>query len=396
MKTLKCLVIGGLSLVLFFCIFAYADTKNSVDISTVGMGARPIALGGAYAGLADDASAVFTNPGGIGLQSRTSFVSMSTQILTVVDYSVASVVYPTQYGVFGAGYIGVNSPAGDYSYIDKSGVTQEGGAMNYSQDMYVLSYGTDVSNIAGSLLGGFAQKTGFGANLKIETQGLSGGMRNAPEASGYSLDLGILSQINDQLSVGATLQNAMSSISWSTGDVERLDETLVLGTSYKVVNNVTLLGDVDFVSGQQAGLSGGVEWQAIQQLSLRAGFSQKDQSIDEDTTAVMTNYSVGLGLSLGDFRFDYSYVQDPNFDALSTNYFSICYTGVDTFTKKAEDKSADIKAPEIKGKDVSVSDNGDKTGKSDTYAAKDSGKGTILDQYMEMIDQQNGKVSQAQ
>src|SRR5271157_3852095 len=132
-------------LILIFSVFAYADDKTTIDITQVGMGARPIALG-AYTGLADDASAVFTNPGGIGLQDRLSFVSMSTQLLTTVNYQVASVVYPTQYGNFGVGYIGVSSPAGEHIYYDSTGTTVEGGAMNYYNNMYVLSYGTDISS----------------------------------------------------------------------------------------------------------------------------------------------------------------------------------------------------------------------------------------------------------
>jgi hypothetical protein len=72
---------------------------------------------------------------------------------------------------------------------------------------------------------------------------------------------------------------------------------------------------------------GGVEWQVIPLLSLRAGIDQKAASIAEDTTGTSTNYLLGIGLKLDGFRFDYAYRQDPNFAELSTHYFSICYTG---------------------------------------------------------------------
>ena len=194
-------------LILIFSVFAYADDKTTIDITQVGMGARPIALG-AYTGLADDASAVFTNPGGIGLQDRLSFVSMSTQLLTTVNYQVASVVYPTQYGNFGVGYIGVSSPAGEHIYYD---------ARNYGgrrfdvilNSMYVLSYGTDISSFVSDRFdhrwlrsqGRFrSQREDRHRRLIWQHQGRSFSFR-------LLVDLGLLCELNDSLRVGATLQN---------------------------------------------------------------------------------------------------------------------------------------------------------------------------------------------
>ena len=366
-----------LILILIFSVFAYAADKTTIDITQVGMGARPIALG-AYAGLADDASAVFTNPGGIGLQDRISFVSMSTQILTTVNYQVASVVYPTEYGNFGVGYINASSPAGENTYFAADGTTEvDGGSMSYSNSMYVLSYGTDISSFVADRfdLDGNGPKVGFGANAKIITEGLSGSIKDAPSASGYSIDLGLLCQLNDSLKVGATVQNLVSSVGWSTNLSENLQQSLKIGASYKPLNNLTLLMDADFNQNEQAGLAGGVEWNAIQMLDLRAGFSQKEQSIDEDTTAVDMNYTLGVGVTMGDFRFDYSYKYDTNFSQFDTQYFSICFLGDEP--SKQEKAKPTIANDDTQPKDepsVIVKDQSDNSDQS------------VLDQYSQMID----------
>jgi len=373
-------------LILIFSVFAFCADKTTLDITQVGMGARPIALG-AYTGLADDASAVFTNPGGIGLQDRISFVSMSTQILQTVDYQVASVVYPTEYGNFGVGYVNATTPAGMHTYFAADGTTEvDGGSMFYSNSMYILSYGTDISSFVADrfYIDGFNPKVGFGANAKFITEGLSGSIKNAPSASGYSVDLGLLADINDSLRVGATLQNAISSVGWSTNLSENLQQSLKVGASYKLLSNLTLLADADFNQNEQAGLSGGVEWNAVQMLSLRAGFAQREESIDDDTTAVNTNYTLGVGLTLGDFRFDYSYKYDANFTQFSSHYFSICFIG-DEPAKQEKAKENTVAKDDTQPKDEPSVVVKDQASNSDQ---------SILDQYTQMIDKDE-KVSAA-
>ncbi len=289
----------------------------SVDITEVGMGARPIALGGAYTGLADDASAIFTNPAGLARQNSLSFVSMSSQILNTVDYKLIGFSYPTQYGHLGIGYVGASTPAGSHIYY-VGGVTTEGGAMDYTNQMFILSYGKDIS-----------EQVGVGANVKFLSQGLSGSISNAPTASGMELDLGAMYAPTSRLTVGATLQNVAGSLDWSTGEKETLPRLFKLGCSYKAIENVLVALDTDFDldGGRDMVAHGGAEWQVIPLLALRAGIDQKAASIDEGTTGTSTNYLLGIGLTLDGFRFDYAYRQDPNFSELSTHYFSICYTG---------------------------------------------------------------------
>ena len=56
MKFVSCLLLA----VGLICSAAYA----ALDLTEIGVGARPLGMGKAYVGLADDASAIFFNPAG--------------------------------------------------------------------------------------------------------------------------------------------------------------------------------------------------------------------------------------------------------------------------------------------------------------------------------------------
>jgi len=309
-------------------IYSHAlAVDSSVDITSVGMGARPISLGGAYVGLADDASAMFTNPAGLAFQKKLSFVSMSTQLLTCVDYKLAGFSDPTDIGTFGIGYIGVNAPGGKYTYMN--GVTPViGDRMYYSNSMFILSYARDISDAVN------IKNVGVGASVKFLSQGLDSDMDESPFASGMNIDLGAIYSPSDRLSFGATIQNIYGgdkgeSIRWSTGQNEKLPQTLKAGCSYQVLDNVKLLLDMESNLSDQRNIvfHGGSEWQVIPLLALRIGFDQKEASTGEDKLDVLTSCTAGIGIEYSGFRFDYAYRQDTVFPEFSSHYFSLSFSG---------------------------------------------------------------------
>jgi len=325
------IIIVCLALILS-CHLPASALKNSIDLTEVGMGARPIGLGGAYIAIADDACAIFTNPAGLGLQNRISFVSMSTQLLLTVDYKLAAFSFPTQYGNFGIGYIGAASPAGDHTYYEGT-TTVEAGPINYSNQMLILSYATDISGSINNefvLEGWEVKNLAVGANLKFLSQGFEG-FSNAPTATGLEADLGVIYMPTDKFTVGAMLHNILrgsggESLTWSTGEKEEIPVYLGLGCSYKVIDNVLVAIDSD-LSSMNTVYRGGIEWQVIPLLALRAGIDQKNTSINDNETGISSAYSLGAGIMWSGFRFDYAYKQNPVFTEYSTHYFSLGYAG---------------------------------------------------------------------
>lgn len=336
MKSKKTLSVIILSLILLLGWTAFSFCmKMAPDISGVGIGARPMGLGGAFVGVADDASAIFKNPAGIAFINRLSLVSMSTQLLTSIDYRVIGATYPTEYGIFGVGFVGASMPAGNYTYMS-GGVTVEEGPILYENNLYILSWGVDISKGVGDAFfydEDAVKYMGFGANLKVLSEGFTGSMRNAPSASGFQLDLGLLYRSVDRVSVGAVLTNVWrennggAALSWTTGEQEKLPRLLKIGCSYYPISNLlcALDSDIDLGDYGNAVMHGGTEWWVIPNLAFRLGFDQKLSSIDDDATGILTNFTAGIGFKEAGLRFDYAFMQDMTFSALSTHYFSIGY-----------------------------------------------------------------------
>ena len=123
----------------------------------------------------------------------------------------------------------------------------------------------------------------------------------------------------------------------------------------------------------------------IPMLSLRAGFDQSVNSIDEDVTAVTTAYTLGMGMEYQGFRFDYAYKLNPEFSELSTHYFSMCYNGFEEPKAEKAEKNTIAEQPETKPE-----------GTTTVVAEQKSSGDDILDQYRQLIESNDKKVSQAQ
>ena len=153
-------LLGGLLIVV--CLQA-AATAEAIDLSAVGVGARPMGMGRAYTAIADDANAVFANPAGLGTQKNWGLTSMTTKLLDRVEYRMAAAVYPTQYGTIGVGYLSATTPAG-YLTTDQASLATAP-TISYGSSALVLSYGRDLSEVIKN--SGSLGKMSVGANFKM-------------------------------------------------------------------------------------------------------------------------------------------------------------------------------------------------------------------------------------
>ncbi len=78
---------------------------TSASFLEIGAGPRAIAMGGAFVAIANDASALYWNPGGISRVARNEFVFVHTQWLADVSYNFLGIVIPLAgIGTVGASY----------------------------------------------------------------------------------------------------------------------------------------------------------------------------------------------------------------------------------------------------------------------------------------------------
>lgn len=82
---------------------------TSASFLEIGVGARAIAMGGAFVANANDASALYWNPGGLGNLTRTEIIFVHTEWLADINYDFAGAVIPLgRIGTVGASITTLN------------------------------------------------------------------------------------------------------------------------------------------------------------------------------------------------------------------------------------------------------------------------------------------------
>jgi hypothetical protein len=284
--------------------------------------ARPLGLGGAFTGLADDASAVLYNPGG---QAWVKGVALTLKDL---GNNTGVMAFPT----------GNNSSLGlAIVNTNLSAVPVAGGTAASSSNVVLLAYGTKLNFLPYFSDKEIFQKLGFGFSVKGllgETLRRSG--QPDRSAVGWDMDLGVLYKGADWWSAGATLQNILPAgalgggqVVWDVGGTEGVPAALKLGGSARIIGD---LKSPVFVEGRELLIAGeldlsrsgallriGGEWGVDKTYYLRAGVMQQ-----EKPGSTVTSLNLGLGYRSGEWGADIVRSREPLRDEDQT-YFSILY-----------------------------------------------------------------------
>jgi len=331
MKTLtnKIKVVSLIAMVAL-AAFAGSAFAAAIDPAYTGIGARPLGMGKAYIGLAENAEAVFTNPAGLATAKTVKFTSMYTNLMGDVNYIVLGGVYPIKnYGAIGAGII--NTGVSGIPLTDSNNNSMGSGAWNNS--VLLLSYGTDLAR-----LGDAFKDVKVGASAKIYSQtGTGGSTVEAGNGSGTDMDLGILYTPN-WISVGLVGSNILPGMKVNQ---DSLTSTLKLGTRFAVIGSdkdkallisqqkekLNLLFDVETKPTQTGAPTvyhlGGEYWTG-ENLALRLGLNQ-----DASKNETVTNITAGIGYVKDGYAFDYAFQPVGGVADGATHYFSISYIGQD-------------------------------------------------------------------
>lgn len=295
----------------------------------LGAGARGAALGGAYAALATDITALYYNPGGLAQLARPGVIVTSNSYIADTRYSWAGVAFPMAGGVRAVGI-----SIGSFGFGDQPIYTitdPEGNGRTYSVRQTFIS-GTFAQN--------FSDRFSAGLSLKFISDRLG-----TAKASGVAVDFGT----NFHASVGArpirasfVIQNLGGNLKHDGSDLgvgvirepplgtvdvpqeeqaARLSTTawtlpvlFRVGVAMDLVSQgstrLTVLSEFSQPNNTKPGAGAGLEWAMTNlggrgfSLAARASYSiQPDNQTDDIVFGVPTQESAGSftadGLALG-------------------------------------------------------------------------------------------------
>ncbi len=212
--------------------------KYAGDFLAVGVGARPLALGGAFTSVVNDISAIYWNPAGLAQLSHAQMQVMhSERFAGIVNWDYIGAGIPLKggsavaLGIFRLGVDGIpltrlKDPTRDIGevYFDESG-------QRLQNVPYAYKY-VNPSDLAifGSYGVKWRDRLWIGVNAKLIRRSAE-----VSEAWGIGFDAGLLAQIKNNLRFGAMLRDATTTLlAWSGGHQELIVPRFQTGVSYPI------------------------------------------------------------------------------------------------------------------------------------------------------------------
>jgi hypothetical protein len=282
----KFIMMGLVGLISIWMVsFSYAAFKYE------GVGGRPLGMGGAFVGLADDINTLYYNPAGLSQVRQRVETYMYSQKLEVLKYH----------------YVGIAQRNIGFSFVSHNTGKELGGKnierqeLNMSESIFGISYGGNIIEIIPEL--------SLGASLKILSL-------NSPteSGSGFCFDIGALYRLAmyENISFGMVIRNINAEVL-----DEEIDEVLCVGAAYKLDSpKMTLVADIvtkkdyDKIDDTKYGYHLGVEYSPISLLAIRLGLADG-------------NIAWGIGLTQDKWQLDYAFGSIDTLDDFNNHYISV-------------------------------------------------------------------------
>ena len=262
-----------------------AETASYLDI---GVGARGLAMGGAYTALADDAHSVYWNPAGLARLEKREVAASHSELGNSTRHDFLVYAQPTSRAVLAAGLTYLNQgriagrdatgrPTGGYDASDAALAFAAG------RKLELVDVGVSVKYLRSHIASTEAQGLAVDAGLK----------RELPAGAG-------------KVVLGAALRNIGPGLKY---DDQRNDLPLraAFGAAYRFAAGHALA--VELQNGPRgAGSEGGAggEFKAHEGVFLRLGYTSKSSAVAGSGFDAARGLTLGLGLKKDGFSLDYA------------------------------------------------------------------------------------------
>lgn len=249
--------------IIIFALLSFRTAYSQFELLDVG--AKPIALGGAFTSLANNSNAVYYNPAGISqMQFREVSIFYSPAPFGLKELANGSINYvePTKFGAFGLS------------------------AKTYGFELYkeitaTLTYANN-----------YKKKIFYGANINLYNLKI----QNYGSATTFGIDIGGLAYLTDFLRWGFAAYNLNRP---SIGEQkDKLPQVYRTGLSVQLPqrNDVNFMLEVEKDTRYPASVKAGLEYTLYNMVDLRAGIGTEP-----------TKFSGGVGFYYSLFEIDYGF-----------------------------------------------------------------------------------------
>jgi len=294
-KGLRIILLSSVLTLLLAAPVSGEQYSNVASIFDLGMGARPLAMGGAFVGLADDGNALLHNPAGLAWAQGLSVLSSYEARTGTASYGNLSASLP-HFG-FGVHYFDF----GDVPETDEFGDVI--GTFGYRNYALIAAAGMKAVDLPFLTRMPLAENIGFGLKAKF----LKVSTLDPGNGTGFAIDLPFLFRsespsprvpIITSYGFGLVFENLIGlPIKYTSGHQENWQRKLIIGMSCGLLDQVILAMDVT----SKKSVRFGVEWTPIPALSLRTGLKNEGVWI----------WSLGIGMRFRNFVFDFAVVPNP-------------------------------------------------------------------------------------
>jgi Uncharacterised protein family (UPF0164) len=300
---------------------------TSAEFLLFGAGARGTALGGAFAALSMDASALYYNPAGIALMSRPGATISTYDYVAETRYSWGGLAFP-----FSGGTRSIGLQIGTFGFKDQPVYTPEqpdgtGSVYSVSQTFAGLTFAQNFSDrfaagiTAKGVFDNLGQASGkafavdFGTNFHAQLSGhpirFAFTVANLGTNLSYSGNALEINAPRDSIPGEDPVPSNPQPGEFRTKDFP-LPTTFRVGIAYDVIagenNRLTVISDFNQPNNNSAGFSAGGEWMSEQLGGSNFGFAVRGsysyaaannlQPLNPDDTALKDEENL-QGLSFG-------------------------------------------------------------------------------------------------
>lgn len=259
-------------------------SNHNAPYLRMGVGARALGMGGAFVGVADDATAAYWNPAGLAWSSGWEVTGMYTAGMDVDrSHNYVGLAHNAEKFAFALQW--TNAGMADIMQTNRDGV--DIGEFNYGDNALALSLAKRFDIVS------------LGATAKYLRQGIGAEVDGSDGINGFGIDLGLGLVVNEWARLGLSVQNIAGRLG-SVDDVNTIPATLRAGVALMPIRCVTTAFDV--VKTRDEG-----------DYRFHAGAEVGIPVTDDLGTAVRIGlnhdkFAGGIGISFNFLTFDYAYV----------------------------------------------------------------------------------------